>query len=69
MTPNFGPPGTMDAQRARAVLHDPFPNNDLGPPIVSGRPLGLDRPLAEPKANQYHPRVRRGAAPPPYFGF
>lgn len=47
LRPNFGPPGTIGMQRSRAVVHDPFPSDDLGPRIVGGRPKGFDRPQAE----------------------
>ena len=47
LRPNFGPPGTIGMQRSRAVLHDPFPSNELGPPILGGRPLGFDLPQPE----------------------
>lgn len=71
LRPDFGPPGTIGQQRARAAVHDPFPNNDLGPPIVSGRPRGFDRPGAEPNRlqqdNPYAIRPANSAAPP--FGF
>ena len=47
MRPNLGPPGTIGMQRSRAVLHDPYPSDDLGPPVVGGRPKGFDRPQSE----------------------
>ena len=47
LRPNFGPPGTIGMQRSRAVLHDPFPSNELGPPILGGRPLGFDLPQSQ----------------------
>ena len=50
--PYFGPQGTIGMQRNRNVLHDPFPSNDLGPPIVSGRPLGFEQPWAENRSIQ-----------------
>lgn len=49
---NLSPPGTIGEQRARAQLYDPYPDNDLGPPIVGGRPLGFDRPSAQPRRLQ-----------------
>ena len=61
MTPNFGPQGSIGMQRNFAVLHDPFPSNDLGPPIVGGRPLGFEQPWAQPRINQDSPYARRGA--------
>ncbi len=67
--PNWGSPGTIGEQRQRAVLHDPYPNNTLGPAIESGRPLGFDRPLSEPTSTQSSPYARRGARNAPYVGF
>lgn len=65
--PPFDPPGTKEALRGRAVLHDPYPNNDVGPAIMGGRPLGFERPLSEAEANQY--ARSRGATPATYQGF
>ena len=48
LRPNFGPPGTIGMQRSRAVLHDPYPSDELGPPVVGGRPRGFERAQAEP---------------------
>ena len=70
--PRQGPPGTIGDQRERAVIYDPFPNNDLGPPIVGGRPLGFDLPQSEPTSIQGSPwanRSRRGGQFQPTFGF
>ena len=55
LRPNFGPPGTIYEQRARAVLNDPFPAVELGPDIVGGRPRGYDTPLAQPTNIQASP--------------
>lgn len=65
LRPDLGPPGTWETQRSRAVLHDPFPKNDLGPPIVGGRPLGYDMPRSEATDVQdtpYAPLSQRGGA-------
>lgn len=69
LKPNWGAPGTIGEQRSRAVLFDPYPNNDLGPPVVSGRPLGFERPMPEAEQNQYYPQSSRGAPVQPYTGF
>lgn len=61
MGPHFGPQGSIGMQRNRAVLHDPFPSNDLGPTIEGGRPLGFEQPWAEARSNQDSPYARRGA--------
>lgn len=57
--PYFGPQGTIGMQRNRNVLHDPFPSDDLGPPIVSGRPKGFEQPWAEGRSIQSTPYRRR----------
>ena len=43
----IGPPGTINEQRNRAAIHDPFPETDIGPDIIGGRPREFDRPLPE----------------------
>src|SRR5690606_2023045 len=30
--------GTIERQKARAAVHDPYPLNDIGPEVVGGRP-------------------------------
>lgn len=69
LQPDLGPPGTIGHQRSRHTVHDPFPDNDLGPPIHGGRPRGFDRPLAETQNLQRTPNVRRGSPVPNYQGF
>lgn len=71
---NLGPPGTIGMQRERAVIHDPYPSTDLGPPIVGGRPAGFDLPLPPTKSLQVNPhRIEptgnRGGFVQPYTGF
>jgi hypothetical protein len=60
---NWGPPGTIGQQRARAHVYDPYPNNDLAPPIVSGRPPGYDRPTSEVRRLQQDNPYARKRAP------
>jgi hypothetical protein len=62
MRPNFGSPGTIGMQRSRAVLFDPFPKNDLGPPVVGGRPREFDTPLSEATDLQGSPFARQSLA-------
>jgi hypothetical protein len=47
-TPNWGQPGTADAQRRRAERFDPYPETDVGPGGLGVRPRGFEQPLAEP---------------------
>jgi hypothetical protein len=47
--PRFGyPPGSVEAQRGEASLHDPYPDPEAGPPVVGGRPREFQKPSAEP---------------------
>jgi len=39
--------GTIDRQKSRAVVHDPYPLNDIGPPVMGGRPREYYDPQAE----------------------
>ena len=45
--PDLQPPGDIYKQRFDAVLHDPFPSDQLGPTIEGARPLEYDRPMDE----------------------
>ena len=65
-------PGTINSQRRQAVVHDPFPSNELGPPIMGARPLGFDQPLSEVRQLQSSPYSRRnqqGAPANPNYGY
>jgi hypothetical protein len=49
--PGWGFPGgqgTIERQKARAVVHDPYPLNDIGPEVMGGRPRGFINPQPEP---------------------
>lgn len=55
--PNLYHPGPAAYQRAEAVVHDPYPLDDVGPPIVGGRPLGYQKPVPEvERARMFSPR-------------
>lgn len=41
------PPGTIARQQQAATLHDPYPDRNLGPEIVGGRPRDFQQPRAE----------------------
>jgi hypothetical protein len=69
---DLGPPGTIGMQREKAVIHDPYPSTDLGPPIMGGRPAGFDLPLDPTKSLQVNPHAykgNRGGFAQPYTGF
>ncbi len=46
-TPNFLHPGPVGPQRTAAIYHDPYPLDDIGPPVVGGRPNEYQRPVPE----------------------
>ncbi|MHC4399820.1 MAG: membrane or secreted protein [Planctomycetota bacterium] len=45
---NWSRPGTAAIQQERAEVFDPYPENDVGPPVVGGRPRGYQKATAEP---------------------
>ena len=48
-TPNWVHPGTLQAQQARALRYDPYPQNDSGaPPMTGDRPREYSTPPPEP---------------------
>lgn len=57
--PNLFHPGPAGYQRAEAVEHDPYPQGDVGPEVVGGRPLGYLQPVNEVD------RARMAAPRPP----
>jgi hypothetical protein len=40
-------PGTAEVQQQRARRYDPYPEPQVGPDIVGGRPLSYENPRAE----------------------
>ena len=44
---NISMPGTIDMQRRRAIRLDPYPNQDIAPEIVGGRPRDYDMDRSE----------------------
>ena len=50
--PNWTHPGTIQQQQGRATIHDPYPDNDLAPAVVGGRPRDFQQPASEPTRNQ-----------------
>lgn len=49
------PAGPMGQQQASAVVHDPYPQTDLGPSDLGARPPSYQQPLAEPVRNRLVP--------------
>ena len=50
---NIFHPGTVRQQQMRASVHDPYPDQDLGPEVVGGRPREFAQPLPEPVRNRF----------------
>ena len=50
--PRLRNPGTIEQQRLRATIHDPYPDPDLAPKIDGGRPREYQEPLPEPVRNR-----------------
>jgi len=46
--PDWFRPGNLPYQQQRAVVHDPYADNDAGPEVVGARPREYEKPLAEP---------------------
>lgn len=46
------PKGPMNMQQSRAVVHDPFPQLDIGPYDAAIRPPGYEQPLPESERNR-----------------
>jgi len=52
--PRLAHPGTIEQQRLRATIHDPYPDPDLGPNFDGGRPREYLNPLPEPVRNRIY---------------
>jgi hypothetical protein len=52
--PRLWHPGTIQQQRLRATIHDPYPDPDMGPKIDGGRPRDYAEPLPEPVRNRLY---------------
>ena len=61
----WGPPGDMNTQRARSMQHDPYPSNELGPPLLGIRPRGFDQPRSEVTQLQSNPNAQGNVIYPP----
>ena len=51
--PSFLRPGTAAQQQHRAEDFDPYPENDVAPPVVGSRPLGFKKPRTEVERSQW----------------
>ena len=57
-TPFNTPAGTFRQQRFEAVAHDPYPQDELGPDVVGGRPRDYQKPVAEPVRDKMYAEKR-----------
>jgi hypothetical protein len=53
--PSWLYPGTAAQQQRRAEQYDPYPNNQVAPEIVGGRPREFSNPLPEVRRAQQLP--------------
>ena len=53
----LAPPGPTEKQRFSATIHDPYPDNDIGPEVVGGRPKDFQRPLSEPDRSRLFQKI------------
>ena len=47
--PSFQGPGSADYQRAWAQRYDPYPENQVGPEVLGGRPREFEETRSEPQ--------------------
>ncbi len=66
--PDFHHPGSAGYQRANALQFDPYPLDDVAPPVAGARPKEYDRPIPEVERGQAftpkRPNLRPIAFPP-----
>jgi len=53
--PNWLHPGTAAHQQSKAERFDPYPENELGPEVLGGRPREYQKPPAEPARARWLP--------------
>jgi hypothetical protein len=51
---NWHNPGTIDQQRLRATIHDPYSAPDIAPEVDGGRPRDYIEPLPQPVRNRIY---------------
>ncbi len=62
--PRLRSPGTIEQQRFRATLFDPYPNVDIAPHVEGGRPREFQRPLPEAERSRLVQQWLTPIAPP-----
>jgi hypothetical protein len=63
--PNLAHPGTEAQQQSRSQIFETYPDNDLGPPVVGGRPREYQEPRAEVTRALQRPEPGLAPAPVP----
>lgn len=53
--PRWFNPGPVAYQRAEAERYDPYPDPNMGPEIIGGRPLSYEHPAPEPERGRWNP--------------
>jgi len=62
--PQLAGPGSAGYQRSNALQFDPYPLDDVAPPVAGGRPREYDRPIPEVKRGQiFTPKRLSSPAP------
>lgn len=53
----LAPPGTVQNQRFRAAVFDPYADNEIGPEVEGGRPREFQKPLSEPDRSRLFQKI------------
>ena len=64
--PDLLHPGPAGYQRANALQYDPYPLDDIGPPVEGARPREYARPIPEVKRGQTYTPKRPALQPIPW---
>jgi hypothetical protein len=51
--PNWTHPGTTEEQRAWAERYNPYPETNIGPDVVGGRPREFQNQISEPARSRW----------------
>ena len=61
--PRLESPGTAGTQRSNALQYDPYPLDDVAPPVAGGRPKEYDRPIPEVTRGKLFHKPRESSPP------
>lgn len=67
--PDFYHPGSAGYQRANALQFDPYPLDDVAPPVAGARPKEYDRPIPEVERGQAFTPKRPNLRPIAFSSF